>query len=249
MRAALAAVHHKQPFGGKSTTLHQRSDARLEGLVLQRFELVEQRRDEAGVNQQQQQVKAHPQAPGPQPPQTAHHAPRSTHHPKYQGHNGQANQHANQRGFDQVHQPQFESHFVKAKALLQHKGLVQRDGQIDQAANHRKRRQQGELLPHPATTEPLHHGLIQHRQPAQQRPADQHCGAKRHFQQAKARFGNRVISRLLMRRQADPAGKCGGHGIAVPGDVADLARGEPEFDNQAGHQRGREGHSQRERRA
>ena len=48
MRRALAAVHDKQAFGRKAATLHQRRDADLERLVVQRLEFVKQRRNHRG---------------------------------------------------------------------------------------------------------------------------------------------------------------------------------------------------------
>ena len=88
---------------------------------------------------------------------------------------------------------------------------------------------------------PLHQLLVQPGQAAQQRPGQHHGRTPGQFQHAKARLHQRVVGSLLMGLQRDAAGKVGGHGSAVLGDMADLARGQPEFQQQPGDQRNGKG--------
>ncbi|MCY1165101.1 hypothetical protein D9M73_50000 [compost metagenome] len=141
MCRAFAAVHHKQALGGKAAALHQGRDTRLQGFVLQRFELVEERGNHGGVKHQHQKVKAHPRAPGPQPPQAA----GTAHQPQDQGHDGQAYDGAHQNAFDHIGQPEPESHFVEAEALFNTEGAVQRERQVQRAADDAERREQRQL--------------------------------------------------------------------------------------------------------
>ena len=63
----------KRPLDAKPQRCIRASTRAFQGLVGQRRELVEERRDDGGVEQHQQQLKPHPHAPGPQPPAAAGH--------------------------------------------------------------------------------------------------------------------------------------------------------------------------------
>ena len=142
MGAAFGAIHHVEAFGLEAAARHELGHAVLEFRVVQWFELVEPGRNPGGVDQQHEQVKAHPYAPGPQPPQGT----RRAHHPQHQRRQWQADHDGQHRGFGQVLEPQRYGRFVEAKTLLQHKGAVQREGQVNDGIDHGKRCQQCHLL-------------------------------------------------------------------------------------------------------
>ena len=174
---AAAAVHHKQALGGKAAALHERRHTGAQGLVVQRLELVEQRRNHRGVEHQHQEVKAHPHGPGPQPPQRAGRA----HQPHNECSNGQPNDRGQQQAFHQVGGPQARGDFVKAKALFQPKGGVEAERQVDQAANQGKGGQQCQLGPQRVLGRPTGalNQSVQGIEPTQQGPAQQNCRAQR----------------------------------------------------------------------
>jgi hypothetical protein len=71
--------------------------------------------------------------------------------------------------------------------------------------------------------------LVQRVYAAQQGPAQQHGGAKRHLQHAEARLGDGVVGRLLVRFERDGIGEGRRHGAAVARHVADLPRSQVEL--------------------
>ena len=196
---ALAAVHHKQALGSKATTLHQRGDPCLERFVFKRLELIEQWRDHGRKQHQHQQVEGHPDAPGPEPP----HAARAAHEPQNQRDDGQADDQTDQRGLQQIGQPEPERHFVEAEPFFKPEGGVQSEGQVEQAADEAKRSQQGQLRHQAAVSRQAgtHQRLIQRVNAAEQGPAQQDGGAESHLQHAETGFGDGVIRCLLVRHQ------------------------------------------------
>ena len=232
--AAAAAVHHEQALGGKAAARHQLRDALFERFVLQRLKAVEQGGDEGGVDHKHQQAETHPRAPGPQPPPFA----RGLHQPQHQRGQRHANGQADQRGLEHVAQPQGPGHLVEAKALFDHEGLVERGGQLDQAVDDREGDQQRQRLQQRAGPQHAEQPAIERIQPAQQRPAQQHGGAQREIEQAKAQLGHGVVGGALVGVQADRACELRRHGGAVAGHGADLARRQPELDAQVGQQHG-----------
>ncbi|MCY1531414.1 hypothetical protein D9M68_666380 [compost metagenome] len=242
VRAARAAVHHEQALGREAAALHERRDARLERRVVQRLELVEQRRDEGRVDQHQQQVEAHPRAPGPEPPERA----GRTHEPQDERRDRQPDQRAEQRRLDGVGEPELPGHLVEAEALLEPEGLPQRERQLQQAADERKGRQQRQLLHH-AAAQPHQQQLVQQVEPAEQRPAQQQGGAPGHLDEPEACLGDGVVGGLLVRGERDGLCKSFRHGTAVARHVAHLAGGQPELHEQARHERRREGKGEDER--
>ena len=148
-------------------------------------------------------------------------------------------------GLDQVGQPELQAHLVEAEALLDHEGLVQRERQLEQRRRCSAKPASSAsccVMPGPSQRQQR---LVQRVEPAQQRPAQQHGGAEGQLQQAEAGLGDRVVGRLLVGGQGHGAGEGGGHGVAMPGDVADLARRQPELDAQAREQESGERQSQR----
>ena len=71
MGAALAAVHDIETLRLKAAALHQGAHALCQCCIVQYLEFVEQGRNPGRINQHGQQVKAHPNAPGPGPPEGA----------------------------------------------------------------------------------------------------------------------------------------------------------------------------------
>ena len=236
MGRTLAAVHHEQAFGCKTAALHQRRHAGFQAFVFERLELVEHRRDHGRVQHQNQQVKTHPDCPGPQPPQAA----GAAHQPQDERDDGQSDHDAHQRGFQQIAKPELQAHLVEAKALFNAEGAVQREGQIERAADQAKAGHQRQLLcQRPPVCQPgAGQRLVQRIQPAQQRPAQQHRRTEGQLQQAEARFGEGVVGRLLVRGQRNGGRKSGGHCIAVTRHMADLARAQVQLEQHAQHQSG-----------
>ena len=238
MGRAAAAVHHKQALGGKAAALHERRHTGAQGLVVQRLELVEQRRNHGGVEHQHQEVKAHPHGPGPQPPQRAGRA----HQPHDERSNGQPNDRGQQQAFDQVGGPQARGDFVKAKALFQPKGGVEAERQVDQAANQGKGGQQCQLGPQRVARRPAGalNQSVQGIEPTQQGPAQQHGRAQCQLQHAQLGLGQGVVGRFLVGLQGHGAGKRSRHLGTVLGHMPDLARAQVELGQHAQQQGGAE---------
>jgi hypothetical protein len=131
VRRAPAAVHHEKALGGKAAALHQGTHALGQGLVGERLELVEQRRDDRRVEHQQHEVEGHPCQPGPQPPQAA----RGAHDPQDQRRQRQGDGDAHERSLGQVGQPQAERHAVEAESLFDAERLVPTEWQLDDRAD------------------------------------------------------------------------------------------------------------------
>ncbi len=229
------AVHHEQALGGESAALHQRLHPRLQRLVGERLELVEQRRDDGGVEHQDQQVEHAPGAPRPQPPPRA----RRGHDPQHQRRQRQPDQRPDGSALGQICEPQPHAGAVEAEALFDAERAPPFERQIDHGAHDREGDQQRELVGQAAETRRdrvAHHG-VERVQATQQRPA-QHDG-RRHGadEQAEARFGHGVVGRLAVRVERHAFGKGRGHRVAMPRHVLQLARGQPELDCQRSHQR------------
>ena len=235
MGRAFAAVHHEQAFGLKAAARHQTLHARLQGLVGERLELVEQGRDDGRVEHQHKQVEDHPRAPGPEPPQGA----GGAHQPQHQRGNRQADQRTDQRALEHVGEVQLPRHPVEAEALFDAEGAVQLERQIERAADHDKGRQQRELVGHVAQPRlnRATHPCVKCTEPAEQRPAEQHRRAERHHQQTEAALDEGVVGRLLVPGQAHVRREARGHGAAVGRDIPHLTRRQPEFDKQRHSQR------------
>ncbi len=233
VRAAAAAVHHEQALGGKAAAGHELRHAFGQRFILQRLKLVEQGRDDRGVDHQHQQAEAHPQRPRPQPPQAA----GGLHQPQHQRRQRHADDKADQRGLEQIAQPQPQRHLVEAEALFDHEGLVQRHRQLDQGVDGGEHHQQRQRLQQRARAQRVQQQAVKPVQPAQQRPGQQHGGGQCQLQQAEAQLGDGVVGRALVGIERDGGGKLGWHGAAVARHGADLARGQPELHGHVGQQR------------
>ena len=167
---------------------------------------------------------------------------RAAHQPQNQRHDGQADDDADQRGLHQVAQPELQSHLVEAKTLFNFEGAVERERQVQQPANQAERAQQRQLRHQRAVSSEagVHDGPVQRVQAAQQRPAHQYGGGKRHFQQAKTGLGDGVIGGFLVRLQRNRGGKRGRHGAAVQRHMADLPRGQIKARQQPENEQGGE---------
>jgi hypothetical protein len=119
------------------------------------------------------------------------------------------------------------------------KGLVQGQRQVNQAADQRESREQGQLLSH-APAQPFQQALIQGVQTSQQCPGQKDGGAECQLEQAKPGLGDGVVRRFLMCGQRDLGAEGVRNGLAVQGHVANLARRQPEADQQADTQGGGE---------
>ena len=239
MGRAAAAVHDEQALGRKAAALHQLCHARFKGFIGQGLELVEQRGDEAGENPHQQQLKARPDAPGPQPPQAA----SGCHEPQNHPCNRQADHSGQQAGLEQVAQPDAARALVKAKARFQHKGLVVGERQVQQAGNQCKAAQQHQLLEH-AGFHGLEQQFVEQVEAAQQRPAQQDQCAPGHVGQAEPCLGQGVVCSFLMGLQGNKGSENGRNSMAVLCHMAHLAGIEPDLHQQLQHQGRREGQSQ-----
>ena len=235
MGRAFAAVHHEQALGLEAAAAHQVLHASLQRFVCERFELVEDRRDHGRVEHQHEQVERHPGGPGPQPPQR----PGGAHDPQHQRRDRQPDHGADERALDHVGQVELERHAVEAEPLLDAEGAVQLERQVEQRPDHDEGGQQRKLVAQVAQARL--HGLAQCRveraEAAEQRPADQHGGAEGHRQQAETALGKRVVGGFLVRGERDVRREGRGHGVAVRGHVAHLARREPELHEQGGDER------------
>ena len=148
MRRAFGAINHEYALGLEAAALQQGVDALLQMFIIERGEFIEQGRDEYRVSPHHQQGKSRPYRPGVEPPVIAGlvHQPQNDCNQRYADHQHQCT------GFDQIHQPGFESGFIEAKALFNDKGGIQREGQIqqahqyDHAQNHRDARHQWRQL-------------------------------------------------------------------------------------------------------
>ena len=74
-----------------------------------------------------------------------------------------------------------------------------------------------------SAAQPGHQGLVQGIESAQQRPAQQHGGAERQFEQAEARLCDGVVGSLLVGSKGDLFRERRGNGVAVMGHMANLA--------------------------
>jgi hypothetical protein len=95
------------------------------------------------------------------------------------------------------------------------------------------------LLHHPAT-QPHQQQLVEHIEPAEQRPAQQQRRAPGHLDQAEAGLGDRVVGRLLVGCERDGLREGFRHAAAVLRHMAHLPRSEPELHEQARNERHRE---------
>ena len=135
--------------------------------------------------------------------------------------------------------------FVEAETLFEPKGVVQRERQVEQAADQAEQGQQSQLRRQAAVAHQrrIRQCLVQSIDAAQQRPAEQHGGCESHFKQAETRLGDGVVGRLLVRSQRDRRCERGRHLAPVQRHMADLprrqikARCEPER-QQGGKQQG-----------
>ena len=114
------AVHHENPLCFKAGALQKFADARRQGVVAQRFEFVEQRRDDDRVGPQHQQTEAHPGQPDVDPPGAA----GMSHQPQYQCRERRAQYGHDRRLLDQIGGIGGRSGAIESEALFDYKGAV-----------------------------------------------------------------------------------------------------------------------------
>ncbi len=198
MGAAAAAVHHEEALAGEAAALEQAFDARAHFLVLQRGELVVERRDDVRVDGLNKQHERHPHDPGVQPPVRAH----LVHQPEHRQQQRQTQHGTDGQALEVVGQPKLERHAVEAETLLDDELCVQRKRQLDHAADHDDRCDQrhairitGAKHAQPRLVDPV--------QPAEQRQGDQQRGLNRHFQHRQTGAGDGVVRGLAVHVQRD----------------------------------------------
>src|SRR5688572_30724859 len=70
MAGSLAAVHLENTLRAEAAARHERFDADLEHIVLERLELVEERHDEGRHDEQRQEMEGYEDAPDRDPPES-----------------------------------------------------------------------------------------------------------------------------------------------------------------------------------
>jgi len=123
-------------------------------------------------------------------------------------------------------------HAVEAETLLDAKGAVELERQLEQTADQHEGGQQRELIGEVAEArlDRVAQRRVERVEAAQQGPADQNSGSERGDQQTEARLRQRVVGRALVTRQHDGLAESFRHSIAMGRDVADLTRRQPELD-------------------
>ena len=218
MGAAAAAIHHEQALGPKSATLHQRLHAFSQLAVLQRLELVEQRRDHAWVEHHHQQGKRHPDAPGPEPPQAA----GALHQPQVKCGQRQADDGSHQRAFEHIGPPQALCALVETEAFFQTEGGVPAHRQFQRPVDQEEGGDQRQLLPE-GMFDQVVDLVVERSQATQQRPADHDGGAVGALPQVHLVACHGVGRGFLVRLLADVGGKGCRYLMPVPGHMANLA--------------------------
>ena len=224
---AAGAVHHEHAAAAKATALQQVDDALAQGLVVQRLELVEQRRDEGRPGPEHEQAETHPYAPHVQPPVGA----GGLHQPQHQPDQRRADEQGEQELLDQIRDEGGRGGAVETEAFLEPEGAVDGKGQVEQAADYQHAEDHADAGGHrrPAQAAP---GLIQPFQAAAQGPAEQQQGAIDQFRHAQPGPRHGVIGGLAVGFERDVIAEGLGHRIAVGEDVTDLAPVQPQLQQQ-----------------
>ena len=128
MARASRVVDDEHPLGGEAAALEQRFDARLERLILQRREAVEERRDERRPRPRHEEHHREPQRPRPHPPP----APGALHEQQRRDDQRSAEQHRERHALGEISQEQRRGGAVEAEAGLEPKRAPQRERQVDQ---------------------------------------------------------------------------------------------------------------------
>lgn len=230
MGRALRPVHHIETRQAEAAAAHQALDALAQGAVLEGLELVEQRGDEARVDQQHQQVEDQPEAPHIEPPALAH----GLHQPQHEGDQGQADDGRQQDALEGIGDEQPRGQPVEAEARLQAEAAIDRQGQVHQPRHRGHQGNEDEALRQAAGIEEAGAQIMQRLQPAAQGEAEEEAGGDQQVHHAGADPRHRVIGGLLVGIQPDAVREGPGNLPAVGRHVADLAAGQPQAGQQAG---------------
>ncbi len=159
------------------------------------------------------------------------------HEPQHGEQQGQAEHAANGGHLQHVGQVELPAHAVEAKALLDAELPVEREGQVDQAADHGHAGNQRHAVG-VSRAKGVDPELVDPLQPAQHGQHDQQRGAGQHFQHRQPGAGDGVVGRLLVRGQRNGVGKAGRDRMTVLRHMAHLAGGQPELGQHHQHQGG-----------
>ena len=226
---ALRAVHHEEARQAEAAAGQQGLDAGLQGAVGQGLELVEQRRDEGGVDQHHQQVEAQPEGPHVGPPQPAH----RLHQPQHEGDQRQPDDGRQHHALHRIGHEQARREAVEAEARLQPEAAVEAERQLHQPAHHAHRADEGDPVGDAARLGEAGAQVVQRLQPAAQGEGQQQRRRQQDVDHAEPHPRHRVIGGLLVGVEADRGGEGGGHCAPVGGHVGGLAPGQPQPAQQA----------------
>ena len=242
MRGAAAAVHHEEALRREAAACHQGLDPLPDRRIGERLELVEERRDDGGIEHQHHQLQRGPRAPRPKPPEPS----GRRHDPQDQRRQRQADDRADERALDRVGEPEAPREPIETEALLDPERRPQTERQLEQAADRDEGHQQRELIGHrtEARQDDGTQLRIERAESAQQRPPEQHGGSVGARQQTEAGLDDRVVGGTSMRIERHRRGERRGDRIAMRHDVPHLPRRQPEPGRERAEQGG--GKHQRE---